>query len=243
MIMKPVGVKEQRLAFVERSKYILETLEQYCDPGVIYGIDPARGSTGYAIRKKGGEIKTGAIVPKTYGFSKAMVVRSNLNVLIGQKRPLLALEGYAHNARFGREKAGELGGLIRSVLYIKKVPLLIVAPLTIKAWIKAKKKEHIMLEILDKYGIKIANQDAADAFVLQEIGHKFILMARSVASREFEDAEEIRLFLKNSIYKNDFKGLDKLFKYQEAQLFRLILSQGLNLQFFLRDNPFGQKED
>lgn len=233
MANPPRGIAEQRLAFIKNCYYITESLNKHCRGGHVLGIDPGRGCTGFAYRinKK---IKTGSVIPKTYGFSKAIRIDRALTKLLDGRKPLVALEGYAHNARFGREKAGELGGLIRRVLYYRKRPLVIIAPNTVKSWIKAGKKENIMLEILDKYGVKITNQDAADAFVMQEIGWNMWLMARAVAASEIKDADNVRLYLKNYDYKNFHLDLEKLLRHQEQTLFRLINSQGPRIQFFLK---------
>jgi len=233
MANSPKGIVAQRLEFIKNCNYIVESLKKGCAHAHVLGIDPARGSTGFAYRA-GKQIKTGNIVPKTYGFSKAIRIELALRKLLDGRRPLIALEGYAHNAKFGREKAGELGGLIRRVLYYKKRPLVIIAPNTVKSWIKAGKKENIMLEILDKYGVKITNQDAADAFVMQEVAWNMWLMARAVVRSGIDNADGVRLYLKNCDYKDFHQDLDKLLRHQEQTLFRLINSQGPGIQFFLK---------
>jgi len=235
---KPRGVDEQRLAFIEGSKFIVRAVNKYCgNPIEIMSIDPARGSTGWCYRDDENKIKTGAIAPPGVGFSRIIKIEKQLREMVSDSSPFCVIEGYAMNAKWGRELAGEMGGVIRRLLYFKKRPLLVVAPLTIKAWIKAKKKEHIMLEILDQYKIKIANQDAADAFLLQEVGHKAILMAKAVVRSKIKDPEKIRLFLKSEKYKDHHSELEKLFRYQENSLFRLIYSQGPKVEFFLKAKP------
>jgi len=236
MADKPKGIVSQRLAFIKNCSYVVDTVDKYCEGGQVLGIDPGRGCTGFAYRADK-SIKTGAMIPKTYGFSKAIRIEQALKKLLDGRRPLIALEGYAHNARFGREKAGELGGLIRKVLYHKKRPLVIIAPNTVKSWIKAGKKENIMLEILDKYGVKITNQDAADAFVMQEVAWNMWLMARAVVYSGIDNADGVRLYLKNMDYKDFHQDLDKLLRHQEQTLFRLINSQGPGIQFFLKTKP------
>ena len=238
MANRPHGIEEQRLAFIEGSEFLVRAVKKYCDdPTEILGIDPARGSTGWAYRFKSGEIETGAIVPSGIGFSKIIKIEKQLREMIEELKPFIVIEGYAMNAKWGREAAGELGGVIRRLLYFKKRPLLAVAPLTIKAWIHAKKKDQIMLEILDQYKLKISNNDAADAFLLQEVGHKAILMAQAVVGSKIKDPEEIRLFLKDEEYKDFHSELEKLFRYQEGSLFRLIMNQGPKVEFFSKVKP------
>jgi len=128
-------------------------------------------------------------------------------------------------------------------LWYKKRPFLTVSPLTLKSWVKAGKKENIMLEILDKYKVKIPNSDMADAFVLQEIGISAMFMAKDVASKDLRTAEEVRLYFKNEEYKSGkFKSkLKYLFKYQAQSLFNLFISQGPKAEFFLKAPPSLEK--
>lgn len=234
MAKKNMGIESLRLEFLLGAKAIIKAAKAYCD-GSILGIDPARGSTGWAFRYLSKEIATGNISPNLIGFSKVIVIEKQLKEMLEKIKPFVAIEGYAMNARFGREAAGELGGVIRRLLYYRKRPLLVVSPLTIKAWIQAKGKDQIMLEILDRYGVKISNNDAADAFVLQEICHKALLMSEAVVKNKIAEPEEVRLFLKNEDYKKT-SGLEKIFRYQEKSLFNLIVSQGQKVLFFQKVN-------
>jgi len=235
---KPKGVLEQRKAFIEGSKFLVRAVEKYCNKSEILGIDPARGSTGWCFLKpsKKNWIETGNISPPSEGFSKVIYVEKKIRGFYENISPLVVIEGYAMNARFGRELAGELGGVLRRLFYYKKSPLLVVSPLTIKAWVKAKSKDQIMLEILDRYGVKISNNDAADAFVLAQVGYAATLMAKEIVKSKIEDPEEIRLFLKEERYKKN-PGLKNLFRYQESSLFKLIMNQGSKVEFFLKNKP------
>ena len=233
---KKLGIKEQRKEFVKGAACIVNTTAKYCGSKVeVLGIDPARGSTGFALRRKSGKIITGNVTtPDLYGFSKVIKIELAIRRILKKSSPFVILEGYAMNSRWGREKAGELGGVIRRLLYFKKRPLLLVSPLTIKAWIKAKGKDQIMLEILDRYKVKISNSDAADAFVLQEIGHKALLLSKEVVASKVKTSEEVRLFLKEEEYKKE-PELENLFRYQEQSLFNLLVSQGMNVEFFSKE--------
>jgi hypothetical protein len=89
-----------------------------------------------------------------------------------------------------------------------------------------------MLEILDRYKVKISNNDAADAFIIQEICHKAVLLSQSVFESKIRKPEEVRLFLKNEDYKKIIPELESLFRYQEKSLFKLIFTQGRYVEFF-----------
>ena len=240
MPRKAKGIVEQRSLFLKGCKFIHKAQKKHCEGGFgILGIDPAINSTGYAFRKsQASGVKTGTITSSTYGFSRLIKIETAFRKILDQKRfaPFVVIEGYAMNATWGREAAGELGGVIRRLLYFKKRPLLVVSPLTLKAWVKAKKKEHIMLEILDRFGVKISNSDAADAFILQDIGFRCLLMVHCVIKENLNDPEDVRVFFKGEEYK-DTDGLEKLFKYQANSLFKIILNQGSYAEFFLKARP------
>ena len=231
---KPMTVNEQRLALVHGCKNFMRVHKEHCEDNHIFAIDPARGSTGWC-RRKGSKRTGGVIRPDTVGFSKVVEVGRRVKKKIGKTRPLCVIEGYAMAAKFGREKAGELGGVLRGILYYKKLPLLIVAPTTLKSWVQAKTKSGVMLEVLSRYGVKISQDDAADAFVMQEIGHKALLMAKAVVSSGIVEPNDVRLWLKDQKYKEEQKGLGKLFRYQENSLVRMLSTQGITVEFFSKE--------
>jgi Holliday junction resolvasome RuvABC endonuclease subunit len=229
---KIIGVNDQRQEFCLGSKAICKAVNGFCNnPIEILGIDPSISSTGFAIRKND-IVSTGNISQKSYGFSRLINIEKKLRDTLEDLSPFVAIEGYAMNAKWGREKAGELGGIIRRLLFFKKRPLLVISPLTIKSWVKAKGKDTVMLEILDRYKVKISNNDAADAFIIQEICHKAVLLSQSVFESKIRKPEEVRLFLKNEDYKKIIPELESLFRYQEKSLFKLIFTQGRYVEFF-----------
>jgi len=233
MPKRKMGIAEQRERFVLGCKFINKAREEYCHKFDVLGIDPSRSSTGWALFRK--KIKTGTFVSKSSGFSRVIYVGSKINRLLEQMTPFVGIEGYAYNSTYGREGAGELGGVIREKLYNYNRPFLVIAPLTLKAWLKAKSKSQIMLEILDRYKIKISNEDAADAFVIADIVQKALHLAELVVHCELEP-EEVREFLKDEKYKNS-PHLEKLYKYQINSLFNIIWKSGASCEFFKKSPP------
>jgi Holliday junction resolvasome RuvABC endonuclease subunit len=236
MARKVLGIEDQRREFLLGAKAIYKAANKFCEkPADILGIDPSISSTGFALRKNG-IIKTGKITQSTWGFSRLIHIEKELRKILENSNPFVAIEGYAMNAKWGREKAGEVGGVIRRLLYFKKRPLLVISPLTIKAWVKAKGKETVMLEILARYKVKIVDNDAADAFIIQEICHKAVLLSKEVAKSKIKTPKEVKDYLKEEGYKKN-KELESLFRYQETSLFKIILSQWRDVEFFSIVNP------
>jgi len=233
---KRIGIAELREQFIVGCKFIDKVRKKYCYKYTTLGLDPAIGSFGHCLRHSNKKMDMGNIVPTSWGFSRLIHIESEIKGILEKNSPFVVLEGYAMNATWGRETAGELGGIVRRVLYFKKLPMILVSPLSVKAWIKAKKKSQIMLEILDQHKVKISNEDQADAFLLADIGHKALLMAKDIATKNLEGTD-ILAYLKNEDYK-DQKGLGKIYKYQAQLLFRLISSRGKTIKFFSHKNPF-----
>lgn len=222
MSKKILGVNEQRQMFLNGCKEIERIRKEHGKGFNVMGIDPARGITGIAVRKKGKSARRGIIRPRTWGFSRLLVIEKKIRHQLKKEEGLfIGLEGYAFNAKWGREAAGELGGVIRRILFLYKRPLLIISPLTVKAWIGASKKGNIMLEILDRYKVKIEDDNEADAFLLADIAEKTLMMANYIVKSDVKDTEDVRICFKDDLYKESPR-LKNLFKYQARSLFNLI---------------------
>jgi len=231
---KRMGVAEQREQFILGCKFIEQARLKYCKRYDTLGIDPARGSTGWAFFFKN-KIQTGVFISKGWGFSKVMYIESKVKQILNQTKPFVGIEGYAHNAKWGREAAGELGGVLRKSFFFYKRPMLVISPLTLKAWLKAKSKSQIMLEILDRYKIKINQEDAADAFVIADIIQKTLHLAHDVVLDKVLP-EEVREYMKVETYKR-VDSLRNLYKYQATSLFNLIWKNGSTCEFFTESPP------
>jgi len=237
MSKKVFNITEQRQMFLDGCKKIEHLRKKYCKEFNVMGIDAARGITGLAVRKDGKSARRGIVKPKTWGFSRMIVIEQVIEHQLKKNEGLfVGIEGYAFNSKWGREAAGELGGIIRRLLFKYKRPLLVISPLTIKAWIGASKKGNIMLEILDRYKVKIEDDNEADAFVIADITEKTLMMAYYVMNSFIKDIEDVRECFSENMYK-EYSPLEKLFKYQARSLFNLIFrSENMTIDFF-RDIP------
>lgn len=240
--MKAKGVTQQREFFITGAKAIDEAVKARCkNPVEILSIDPSTNSTGWAYHDKKGIITFGVIKADTYGFSRLINIEKTIKEIIGDRTPFCVVEGYSFNSKFGREKAGEVGAMVRRPLWYKRRPLMEIPPQTLKSWIKAKTKDTIMLEILDKFGVKIDQNDAADAFVLQDIGYSMVLLVKDVCSKKISNPEDVRIYFKEESYK-EVKGLKKMFRYQAGSLFNLIQSSGRKVDFYRKKVPVWMKK-
>jgi len=233
MSKKVYNIAEQRQMFLDGCKNIENLRKKYCKGFNAMGIDPARGITGLAVRKNGKSVRRGIVKPKTWGFSRMIVIEQVIEHQLKKNEGLfVGIEGYAFNSKWGREAAGELGGIIRRLLFKYKRPLLVISPLTIKAWIGASRKGNIMLEILDRYKVKIEDDNEADAFLLADITEKTLRMAYYVMNSFIKDIEDVRICFSEDTYK-EYSSLENLFKYQARSIFNLIFrSENMAMDFF-----------
>lgn len=84
----------------------------------------------------------------------------------------VAMEGYAHGAKFNREKLGELGGIVKVAVYdVFKKDALIVAPTVLKKFVTGKgtaSKDDMVASVNSKWRAGIMDHNVADAFGLAQ---------------------------------------------------------------------------
>lgn len=195
----------------------------------VMGIDPGRTSPGIAFEGMAGGngMKKFTKNTKLKGFGKVLEVESwMLFHLKGNTPGLAMMEDYAFDSEWGREKAGEMGGVIKRQLWIRSLPVLTVAPQSIKAFIGVMRKEEIMKEVLRKYNINTSKSDEADAVVLVKMGLGIIEIIR--AGMNIADDEERKRFEANP---HTYTALSK----QEGKtLVNLLISRGEETYEFSR---------
>ena len=139
------------------------------------GIDPSLNSTAYSILLDGEHNETITIQPKKlYGIDRLMYIEEQLNIVCDKvgEIDLLCLEGYAFCRPNQAHQIGELGGIIRRLLWLRDISWIEIAPPTLKKFATGKgsaKKEQVMAHVYKRWGIMFDNSDKADAFVLAKI--------------------------------------------------------------------------
>lgn len=89
---------------------------------------------------------------------------------------LVAIEGYAMNAKWGREMAGELGGHLRILLWQAGIPYIIVPPSLVKKYVTGKgvaPKDVMMMTVFKRWGYESPCNNSCDAYVLSRIAAEF----------------------------------------------------------------------
>ena len=151
----------------------------------VMGIDPGRTSPGIAFQVMHADsqkpiVEKFSINTKLKGFGKVIEVESWFLQHIQMKHPgFIVMEDYSFDSEYGREKAGEMGGVLKRAIWLRSIPLITVAPQSDKAFIGVMKKEEIMKEVLRKWLIDTSKSDEADAIVLAKIGAGIAKLVRA----------------------------------------------------------------
>lgn len=147
----------------------------------VIGIDQSYTGFGFSVD---GEAKKRNFPPGKYDSDVARLVgirewfRIWLTLQHNRGVDLLVMEGYASNAKFGREMAGELGGAVKMVTYdILGAPPLVVPPPTLKKFVTgsgAGKKNTMLLHVFKKWGEEFSDDNQADAYSLEKFGLAYL---------------------------------------------------------------------
>jgi Holliday junction resolvasome RuvABC endonuclease subunit len=102
---------------------------------------------------------------------------------------LVVMEGYANAAKFGREMAGELGGVVKLVIYDEtgRYPL-IIPPTSLKKFVTGKgnaKKNEMLLGVYRRWGVEFSDDNQADAFSLEKFGEVYLHLQEGEKSHDY----------------------------------------------------------
>lgn len=145
----------------------------------IIGIDQSYTGFGYSIdgdsKKKGFPAsRFDSDLDRLRGVRKWFTEWLNVQSA-GTSIDLVVMEGYANAAKFGREMAGELGGVVKlAVLDCLGLEPLIVPPPSLKKFVTgsgAAKKNTMIAHVYRKWGVMFSDDNQADAFSLEKFGY------------------------------------------------------------------------
>lgn len=157
----------------------------------IIGIDASLTSTGIVVmNEKAQVVFNAAIRSKAKGTSRLLDIESILGHAVVQHQvEKVYMEGYAFGAQASREAMGELGGVIKRWLYIRKLPVIVIPPSCVKKFACGKgnaQKDQIRLSVWKKWNFEAPTNDEVDAYVIARMG----LILEGLAQPEFEYERE-----------------------------------------------------
>lgn len=148
--------------------------------GDIYiGIDQSYTGFGITAIDKKGNYYTEVYKAEGSGIEKLGNIRNYLEDFLSEHKVVsIAMEGYAFGKDFGVALSGELGGMIKLLLFDlypgndgARFPLL-VQPSTLKKYITGKgrvDKNQVLLQVYKKWDVEFNDDNAADSYGLARI--------------------------------------------------------------------------
>ena len=143
----------------------------------ILGIDPSLTATTYC--RLGEKTHSfGTITTKLKGVERLLFIEEQLQTAVTvDKLDLICLEGYAYARPNQAHQIGELGGAIRKLLWLSKIPWVEIAPAAVKKFATGKgnaDKNLVLMNIYKRWGVECANDNQADAYALAKIGWELV---------------------------------------------------------------------
>jgi len=150
----------------------------------ILGIDQSLNHTGLVLintTEQSNQPITHTIIPsKLKGVERLSYIKKQLTAIIQVWAPIdvIILENYSFGAK-GRAvfQIGELGGVIRVILYESGIPWYVAAPMTVKKFASGSGKgdKQLMLKsVFTKWKFDTNDHNLADAFAMAKIGEAIL---------------------------------------------------------------------
>lgn len=158
------------------------------------GIDQSLTCTSVCVYT-GQELTIHRIKPDHKGVKRLCTIYDTIdNILMLHPDAMVAIEGYAFNAKGLYFNLGEVGGVIRLAVYKREMPLIQVPPTHLKKYITGKgnaNKNVMIKELYKNYELDINDDNDADAASLALICREY-----------FETQFHIVTALRTDIHKN-----------------------------------------
>ena len=163
--------------------------------GYIIGLDLSLCNTGWVILDKNGKcVNSGTITTKPIpkkkpkrikplkefelmGIRRWHYIKQKIDQVISMYKPKIAIiENYAYNVKKTRSvfQIGELGGIIKYLLFIRGINFYVCSPQSLKKYATGYgggNKNIIIKEAYKKWGIELNTEHEVDAFVLAKVGY------------------------------------------------------------------------
>jgi len=167
--MKKPNKEEREKLLKENRKLLKFYLKKR--PNII-GLDLGTQTTGFYSKEIEGVAISGGT--KNHINHRIVIIKNDLqNLITAPHKSIAIMEAYSFNlASSTLSQLSELGGTIKTLLYESRVPYLTLAPATLKKFVlgsgrgQMQGKEHMLVEVLDRWGIKFSDHNVCDAFCL-----------------------------------------------------------------------------
>lgn len=148
----------------------------YGSKNVIAGIDPSLTKTGVIVMDDQGKVIHEELIEtkKLRSMERLYVIKKRITEILEEyKVTIVAIESYSYGSK-GRSifNLGELGGVLRLLLWEKKYKYYDVSPNSLKSFIAdngAADKEMMRAAVVRKYKLDIEDDNICDAFGLAKM--------------------------------------------------------------------------
>jgi Holliday junction resolvasome RuvABC endonuclease subunit len=143
------------------------------------GIDPSLNGTGLCLTSSDGVITHLETVRpgSRRGAERLAYVKASVEALLTSKIKFVGIEGYAYDCVGRVFELGEIGGVLRLLLYEKQCTYIEVAPASLKKFAVncAAARKETMVHATMAEGISVSDDNQADAFFLAMIARYFYM--------------------------------------------------------------------
>lgn len=141
----------------------------------VMGLDLSLTGTGIVVIDKAGEVVLSrTISSKLRDMERLAHIRAEIASILSGASPIMTcIEGYSMGSRAGQlASIGELGGVVKLLLYRNGFRYTIVAPTQLKKFVTGKgnsMKDEIMMNVYKRWGWEAKDNNQADAYGLGRI--------------------------------------------------------------------------
>ncbi len=155
-------------------------VKSIANTGIILGVDLSLTSTGVCeLIPDRVDPCSYLIKPRVKGCERLTYIEKRISSVINAYHPrLVILEGYSFGSRTGQAfSIGELGGIIKVLLFNSKFKTILVPPTCLKKFVTGKGnsgKEVMLMKTLSKYNREFTDNNLCDAFGLAMMGKAYL---------------------------------------------------------------------
>ena len=166
---------------------------------IILGIDPSLTSTGICVMSEDGEVLTTMAINSEFAGAKRLHdIKEQIKPIVKippSEKPITFIEGYSFGSKNGREVLGELGGMIRLLLYETGVLFVNVPPTTLKKYATGKgtgDKVAMAIGVIKGWGVDFPTTDQTDAYALCQFGRGYLGLVDNLTAFKKEAIEAVK---------------------------------------------------
>lgn len=160
------------------------------DTTLFLGIDPSLNGTGLCLSTSDGAVvHLETIQPGSRrGAERLAYVKSRVSTLLTPKIKFVGIEGYAYDCVGRVFELGEIGGVLRLLLYEAQQAYIEIAPASLKKFAvnSAAAKKETMVHAAVAEGALVSDDNQADAFFLAMIARYFYMDVTSATRARLE---------------------------------------------------------